>query len=473
MSKTIYVAIASILLLAACSEDTMDRINKNINDPTTVASRYTLTDIMVSSAFSVTGSDLAFYASSYIEHNVGIYNQLYNAEIRNGEPYSSTTYNNSWLSIYRNLYSLKGVIEKCSPGGSEEGNYVNLGIAQILTAYNLAILTDEFGDVPYTQALQPGVIFQPALTTQKEIYAEVFQCLADGIANLSNNMGVNLIGSQDVIYNGDVSLWIKAAYALKARYLMRLSKVQPDYQGVIEAINLSFASSSEEFVFAQYDGSSTVSPFYAFFTDRNYFGASQSLHQKLMERNDPRDSIFFKPIGSADSLIFAPNGTPDQKQDYYSICALTNGKAPTYLMSYHELLFLKAEAYLRKGNIPEAENALKSAVEAAFVKVGLTVDAADEYFTNSVLPLFNNSPEPEIAMQKYLAFYQSEALEAYNDYRRQAAMGTVIPLANQKAFPQRYTYGSSDVTTNPNVRAAYGDGQYVNTEPVWWAGGVR
>ena len=40
-------------------------------------------------------------------------------------------------------------------------------------------------------------------------------------------------------------------------------------------------------------------------------------------------------------------------------------------------------------------------------------------------------------------------------------------------FPLRCPYGNDDTTTNPNIQAAYGDGQYVFTENVWWAGGTR
>ena len=80
--------------------------------------------------------------------------------------------------------------------------------------------------------------------------------------------------------------------------------------------------------------------------------------------------------------------------------------------------------------------------------------------------------------QKYIAFYEEEALEAYSDIRRLEAMGDdVIELKNPYnqtvGFPQRFTYGSADVTTNPNVAAAYGDGKYIYTEKVWWAGGTR
>jgi len=74
MRKTFNILVSGLLVAAtwSCSEDTMDDINKNVNDPTNVSSNLTITDVMTSSAFSVTGSDLAFYASVYIEHNVGI-----------------------------------------------------------------------------------------------------------------------------------------------------------------------------------------------------------------------------------------------------------------------------------------------------------------------------------------------------------------------------------------------------------------
>ena len=81
-----------------------------------------------------------------------------------------TRYNNSWDVVYQTLYNLKAIIEKCSEGGSEEDNYHTLGIAQILSAYNLATLTDAMGDVPWSEALRPGEIFTPVLDNQADIY---------------------------------------------------------------------------------------------------------------------------------------------------------------------------------------------------------------------------------------------------------------------------------------------------------------
>ena len=481
MRKILNILLAGLLVFAtwSCSEDIMDDINKNVNDPTDVGSNLIITDAMVTSAFSITGSDLAFYASVYVEHNVGIWNQSYNAEIRSGEPISATTYNNSWNSIYGNLYNLKVIIEKCSEEGSEEGNYHTLAIAQTLTAHNLATLTDLMGDVPWTEALQPGFIFTPVLDKQDAIYAEVNRLLDAAIENYNKTTTFPSLGTQDFIFAGNIGKWKKFAYGLKARYSMRLAGKSPKYADVISFANQSFTSGAEQ-AQLNYNGSTTVSPFYKFYTDRDYFGASQSFYNKLEDRDDPRIDVLWKPHPSSGEFLLAPNGVPDQVQGTYSISAISNATAPTYLMSYHEVEFLKAEAYVRLNQLEDAKTALKKAIVAAFQKVniGLTAEEAETYFEESVSPNFDSNPLSEVMNQKYIAFFEEEAVEAYSDYRRLVAMGNnVIVLDNPKnaanQFPQRFTYGSSDVTTNVNVRNAYGDGNYVYTEKVWWAGGTR
>lgn len=486
MRKILNISLIGLgmIVLGSCSKEKMDEINKNVNDPTDVGSKLIITDAMVTSAFSITGSDLAFYASVYMEHNVGVWSQSYSAEIRTNEPSSASTYNNSWNSMYNNLYNLKVVREKCSAGGEEEGNYHTLGIAQVLTAHNLATLTDLMGDVPWTQALQPGIIFTPALDAQKNVYDDVMRFLDEAISNFERESDFPVLGVQDFIYKGNIAKWKMFAYGLKARYIMRTSLKNADYQGVIDNANSSFASSADQ-AKLDYNGGTMISPFYKFYTDRNYFGASQSLFNKLDERNDPRMDVFWMEAGGSgaaghDDIDFAPNGTPDQIQGKYGVSALSNPTAPTYLMSYHELEFLKAEAYVRMGGQDAlAEAALKNAVVAAMSKSNVSLaDTAAGYFDAEVVSRFNSNPLSEVMNQKYIAFFEEEAVEAYSDYRRLVAMGdNVITLANPKngegLFPQRFTYGTSDVTTNSNIAAAYGDGRYVYSEKVWWAGGSR
>lgn len=481
MRKSFYTSLIAIFSISlwSCSEKIMDEINTNVNDPTDLGSRLIITDAMTSSAFSLAGGDFAFYASIYIEHNAGTFGQFYNAEIRAAEPTASTTYNNTWNSVYQNLYNLKTVINKCSDEGSEKGNYHTLGIAQALTAYNLATLTDMMGDVPWTEALQPGKIFTPVLDRQSDIYSTVFKLLDDAIANFDKTTVFPSLGAQDLIYGGNIELWKKFAFGLKARYTMRLSQRNPAYDEVISFAGQSFASASEQAQFI-YNGSTTNSPFYQLFVDRDYYGASESLNEKLTERNDPRADVFFMPYpGTGNTLVFAPNGNLNQVQGFYSVSAISSRTAPTYLLSYHELEFLKAEAFARKNDLVNAEASLREAVRAAFQKVNinLTSTDADDYFDASVKPRFTANPLSEIMNQKYIAFYEEEAIEAYNDYRRLKAMGdNVVILRNPRnatLFPLRFSYGASDVTSNANIRDAYGDGTYVYSESVWWAGGTR
>jgi hypothetical protein len=481
MRKRLKILSVSILamMLWSCSESIMDEINQNVNDPSDMASRLIITDVMTNSAFNVAGGDFGFFASIYMEHNTGVWGQFYNADIRSTQPSSSTTYNNSWTAAYSNLYSLSLIINKCSEKGSEAGNYHTLGIAQILTAYNLATLTDVMGDIPWKEALKPGVIFTPVLDRQEAIYTDIFKMLDDAIANLGKETIYPSLGTQDMIYGGDTDLWKKFAWGLKARYTMRLSLKNPNYANVIAFANQSFSSSSEQAQF-HYNGSTTLSPYYCMFRDRDYYGASESFHNKLVERNDPRDAVLFMPYpGTGSALVFAPNGMANQVQGFYSISGISSVSAPTYLLSYHEIEFLKAEAYARLNNLPAAQTALENGITAAFQKVniGLTEDDAADYFTNDVLGRFTANPLAEIMNQKYIAFFEEEAIEAFNDYRRLRAMGNnVISLdnpLNSNRFPLRYSYGSEDVTTNQNIRDAYGDGSYVYTENVWWAGGTR
>ena len=124
---------------------------------------------------------------------------------------------------------------------------------------------------------------------------------------------------------------------------------------------------------------------------------------------------------------------------------------------------MNAPSVLGYGALAETSDAI-SASEAA------------TYFDVDVKPLFTANPLKETMNQKYIAFFgaSGESTECYNDIRRLKGLGeNLIKLNNPNQFPLRCPYGNDDTTTNPEVKTAYGTGQYVYTEPVWWAGGTR
>lgn len=462
----------------------MDDINKNVNDPLDVPTRFAMTDAMTSTAFSNTGSELAFYTGVYVELNAGGFGQMYNAEVRNGEPQNQTTFNNPWNSQYQTMYNLKLIMNKCTTG-SEPGNFTTLGIAQILYAYNLAMLTDMYGDVPFTESFQPLTTFQPKLDRQQDLYKIVFSTLEDAIVNLGKTSTYPIaIGNQDIIYGGNKALWIKAANGLLARYTLRLSFKSPDYAKVLTYVSKSFANKGEEF---KLKNENIPNPYYQFDNDRGYLFASKSLFDKLNARpNDPRAQGYFEKIrktsGAPLTLELYENGVSIQSQNY-SYSALIDASNPIFMLSYHELLFIKAEAEARNSAAVTSTASLTAAVNAAFNKdeaVNFSTSNATTYVAGLGITT-NADLLKEIAVQKYFSFYENETVEAYNDYRRLLAMyGSAaahpIQLANPKnttQFPLRLPYGNSDVSTNQNVKAAFGDGTYVYKEKVWWAGGTR
>lgn len=477
-----YSKYALALLLAgtlsACTKSTLDKINRNLNSPEDVSAANELPSVIVESAFGTTGTDLAWYASVYTEQNAGSYGQLRDADTRTAAT-AASLFDNNWNALYDNLMILKDIIGKTSPGGSEPSNKAVLGIAQVLTAYNLAIATDLWGQVPWTEALQGLANLQPHYDKQEYIYKNVlFTYLNNAIANLSQPVPADIktvLAKQDLMYGGNTTKWIKAAWSLKARYFMHLQKVVPTaIDSVLACVPKGFSSADDALVFKKYENTAIgESPWYQFLYDRSYLVVGKTLYDLMDQRDDPRIEEYFVAMDNQGTIIPAPNGQAEQSfsGDVYSYSNLSDQRtAPTPLMTYHELKFLQAEALARKGQ--DFTAALQQAVEASFDYHNVSGGA--NYYTNEVSTRLGSTLQDqlrEIMIQKYIAMYEAEAIEVYNDYRRTR----LIPLnnpANSAAnygFVERYPYPTSEVTANPsNVPKVN-----VFKDKVWWAGGTE
>lgn len=505
------------LVFTGCSKETLDGINKNTTNPVDAQAKFILADVITKTAFNNVGGDANTYLSTYVEHETGVHNQMYNSEMRISQPTASSTFNNPWGSMYITLKNAKLVVAKCSTGAAQAGNDVTKGMGEIMVAYNLALLTDLFGDAPWLEAGDWTVTLNPKVDKQELIYKDILAYVDQAIIDLqgSDKHVSGGPGEYDMLFGGNKAKWLKFAYGLKARYTMRLikrsSSKNADLQKVIDNVNLSFASAAEQAAFTKYDATN-LNPTFDFQWSRDGLGASRSIVDKFIERNDPRLNRSFVDAawtqvdgvatGNAVYDLMAPNGANDQIQYYYNTSIfMFSQTAPTLLLSYHELLFLKAEAMARLGNAASVvAPVLKEAVVAAIANTEVNVVAAfsapiingyggltetstaitpataSVYFDTNVMPLLNINPLKEVMNQKYLAFFgaSGESVEAYNDIRRMKALGeNLIELKNTKSFPLRLPYGSDDTTTNPNIQAVYGNGQYVYSEAVWWAGGTR
>jgi hypothetical protein len=400
---------------------------------------------------------------------------------------ATSCFNNEWNATYSTLKGLKEVIEKCGEGGPNYGQADVLGMAETLTALNLGILTDLHGDVPYSQALQGIDNLQPELDSQESIYAAIFNLLEDAIANLQE--GGDNVGESDIMFGGDCDQWLGLAYALKARYkLHTYFRNRSVLNEVIAAAEAAIEAGFDGAELDVFNGVTADNPWSAYWWSRYYTGSSTTVDNLMLERDDPRETVYNIDY-FGENIVGEPGDGAAAKLVQSVNCPtwLDNGAAPIHVFSKSELYFILAEAKARLGQ--DATDDMATAIEASFEDYAYS-DAYPEYteFNPSTAADYIASLPvtlKEIMVQKYLSQCRDEQIEAYNDIRRCMALGEEhITLTNPKnmgstgsTWPLRLPYGSSDVTSNPNVSAAFGTGnsagQYIFTEPVWWAGGSR
>jgi hypothetical protein len=464
----IFLSIA-MFFAAGCSEDVMDNINQERNNALTTGANNMLPTVIVRTAFEGAGTDIAWYASCYIEHNAGQWGQHYDADRRLSQQ-SSSLLNNSWNAVYRTIGILRDILKRTASNGQEPANYTTRGIAQLLFAYNMALLTDMWGDVPFDEAGLGTADLKPKYEKQDAIYPKIITLLDSSIVNFAKT--ANSPGTNDYIYGGTRASWTKAAWSLKARYYLRLSN--RDAQAATKALACipnGFASQAEAFMFAKYEATAIgENPWVQFRSDRTHFAMSQSLYNLMTARSDPRVDLYWNKLGGV--FVPAPNGTALQQQSGYStsLKSVTATRTiATPLMTYHELKFIEAEAR-RINNDATYKAALQAAIVANFLFNSSTAAAANTYFTANVdiLSRLDGTLEgdrKEIITQKYIAFYEHEAIEAYNDYRRTGYPAMTNPNNATIGFPQRYPYPVSEESNNKENMPVIDNYK----DKIWWA----
>ena len=243
LSKGILSVALISVAFASCSEDTMDNINKDKDHTTSVPAKFILADVITATAFSNIGGDFNTYYSTYVEHMVGVDNQLANAEKRNGEPSASSTFNNVWGNLYSTLKNARIAINISS--NEVTGNYTTKGIGEVLAAINAGLIADSFGDTPFSQAALPELangqpqFLTPELDKQEAIYTAIMEYLDAAITDLPKGDKSDEIGEYDFIYKGDVKKWIRFANSLKLRLALRIAYANPvkAQQMAEEAVN--------------------------------------------------------------------------------------------------------------------------------------------------------------------------------------------------------------------------------------------
>jgi hypothetical protein len=228
MNKRIGIlAVAATLAVASGCDNYFD-INKDPNNPSAVTVGQLLTQSQVTLVNSLgIGSNGMSTPTSILVHQT-VQRGSVDQYVVTGDDFQITT---SWQNLYSgSLEDFKTIIDQ----GTEEGSPQYVGIAQILTAYTYSMIVDMWGDVPFSQALNPNEALYPAYDDDATIYPSLLQMLDDGIANLALP-SKDEPASDDVIYGGDIDAWRHLAKSLKLK-LYNQTRLVTDVSAQVNAL---------------------------------------------------------------------------------------------------------------------------------------------------------------------------------------------------------------------------------------------
>ncbi len=206
-------------------------------------------------------------------------------------------YSSAYWGIYNGdsrgaLRDMKDAVEAWQEDPTHQTDYQ---IARIMFAYGMHRMTDLYGDIPYSQAVQPDLYSYPQYDTQQSIYLDLLKELNEAQAALDGAPTATMT-SADNFYQGDPAKWRKFANSLMLRIAMRMSKVDPAtaQQWVQTAVSNGLFESNEDNCILMHAGGSVADdssePYAKIFAeaDRGAFFLNVFFVDMLKATNDPR-----------------------------------------------------------------------------------------------------------------------------------------------------------------------------------------
>ncbi|MFD2789320.1 hypothetical protein KCTC52924_02000 [Arenibacter antarcticus] len=370
-------------------------------------------------------------------------------------------------------------------------NNNQLAVARILKAWVYMNLTDIWGEVPYSEALQGNLNASPKYDPQSEIYTDLIKELKEASLQIEAD---DLPVKGDIIYNGDMMKWRKFANSLLLRIGIRLSKVAPETgkKIVVDALAAGiFESNDDNALYTHLEDENNANDHYINFIRRQDYAVSNTMIAYMEAGSlsavfDPRIEKYANPAENPDPSngnVFyigdyggMPYGlTSEAALDLSNTLSSFPGDAvrskttPAILMSYPELLFIQAEAIERGWIAGEAKDKMKEAVAASMGYWEISDEKAQIYIDGLLID--PNSMIETIMTQKWIALYM-QGITAWSEWRRTnypvLSPGPYTQATDQ--IPRRRSYDSEELTLNgTNVKAAIErQGPDSFETRVWW-----
>jgi len=391
-----------------------------------------------------------------------------------------TQLNGAWTEIYlATLNNLDVMEEKANETGA--ANY--LGITKVMQAMNLMLATNAWEDIPWSEAFQEDE-FTPSYDSQEQIYSDVNTLLDEAITELQQSpTEFNQPGDDDIVYGGDISKWIKTAYALKARAAIHLTEkgAESAANEALTAVSNAYTANADDFQI-NYNGEADLNPWHtsAYLAAQTGNPAPVQADQLIDMMNgttypedDPRLPIIADNGGAANyyGSESGNHGNNEDAPDNSSNTSFTadtyysQANAPILLVTYAEMKFIEAEAAflvendgdeMATGASQQAYDAYLEGIRAHMDKIGVDASDWDDYLNEPTVDVGAANLTMELIMkEKFKALFLNP--EVYNDYRRydfdDQIFGELSLPANHNTelngnWIQRAVYPNSELSRN-------------------------
>ena len=302
ITKSVFCILSAIAVfgLASCS----DKVYEDINTDPTKASHVNPASQLSYAELQMYG-DMNYvdvfrlYTYAFTQHLMGCWNTTnYGGQHRMDDNEMSRPWNNLYPAAIRNLTDAINQTK-------DDSTLVNINAAlRIFRVYVGALLTDYYGDVPFSEAGLGYITGKtdPKYDYQEELYPFFFRELKAAAAQF--DITATAITS-DPMFGGNIDKWKTFANSLRLRYAMRISDVLPELakqefaaalnDGVMQDINddacvkhLEVTYSFGQESYRDFRGNALSKYFYGNDPANNPSYICQTFWKQLYDNNDPR-----------------------------------------------------------------------------------------------------------------------------------------------------------------------------------------
>jgi hypothetical protein len=384
------------------------------------------------------------------------------------------------------LFDLQNIINR-------DDNKSMSAVATILQQYIFWTVTDRWGDIPYSEALQGADNARPKYDTQEEVYKGMIQKLKD-----ANAMFDNSLISGDLIYGGDVAAWKRTANSLRMLMALQLSNKYPAAGGYAAtefaaALNdpAGIITSNAQNFKVTYPGGNFPNPYWNIYNGRRDLGESNTMTELMKDLVDGRQSAFGGateeygiPSTSVSSNIGVPYGVARAEAEAFTSANptwarvlrgdLRQSAGTAFIVTAAQINLARAEAANLGWTQENISEVYRKGIELSFEQWGIAVPA-NTYFNQASVALGaagSEASKKNIAIQRYIASYP-DGLQGWNIWRK-TGYPQLTPAKDatnaSKQIPHRYLYGAGEYTSNKESveEAVSRVATYDQDTKLWW-----